>query len=183
MGACRDNMAQAWKAITKSNNIGNLMLKKLVTRINLYRHFSIREGEDFESYLGRVLLVIGEYRELNKGVELEMCDMLGFLCVGMGSLFTNVISDLGRMVESDMNFERVVFLVRRSLLNQNVSNSVQTFSSMTNNSGMDNIIDTTLVIHNRSNIDIAKHMQQKNNLIWKKSSFANDKTFRLGWDL
>jgi len=46
----RDNMAAAWQEITKSFNIGNLMLKKLVIRINHYRHFSIREGEDFESY-------------------------------------------------------------------------------------------------------------------------------------
>ena len=53
------------------------------------------------------LLIIGEYRELNRGTELDMCDLLGFLCVGMGSLFNRVNGDLGRIREEDMTFEGV----------------------------------------------------------------------------
>jgi hypothetical protein len=177
-------MAAAWKEITQSFNIGNLMMKKLVIRINHYRHFSIRDGEDFESYLGRVLLVIGEYRELNKGVELEMCDLLGFLCVGMGSLFTNVISDLGRMKEEDMDFEQVVFLIRQSLLNQNVSNTVTNFSNNMANNGMENIVDSTLLVRHKSGLEMAKNKANKRKINFeKKSAFAKsnaaEKIFRL----
>jgi hypothetical protein len=57
------------------------------------------------------MIVLGEYRAANRGAELDTCDLLGFLCVGMGALFQNIVGDLGRMKEADMTFDTVVILI------------------------------------------------------------------------
>jgi hypothetical protein len=68
----------------------------------------MKENEDFESYLSRVMIVLGEYRDANRGGVLDNCDLLGFLCVGLGAIFQNIVGDLGRMKEEDMSFDSVV---------------------------------------------------------------------------
>jgi hypothetical protein len=98
----RDNVAEAWRVLVSSFISGNMMMKKLMIRINHYRHFAMREEESFEAYLGRVMLVLGEYREANRGAIMDECDLLGFLCVGMGPMFQRIVGDLGRMNEDEM---------------------------------------------------------------------------------
>ena len=45
----------------------------------------------------------------------------------MWLLFNDVIAELGRMEEERMTFESVIFLVRQTLLNKKVCNSVSNY--------------------------------------------------------
>ena len=91
------------------------------------------DDASFEAYLGLVMLVLGEYREANRGAMMDECDLLGFFCVGMGPMFQRVVNDMGRMSEEEMTFAKVVQLIRQSLLNSSVTNSVNNFVSDSGN--------------------------------------------------
>ena len=79
MDMYRNDVAKAWKEWLKTFCIGHLMFKKLMININHYKHFIMKENEDFESYLSRVMLVLGDYRDANRGGVLGTCDLLGVL--------------------------------------------------------------------------------------------------------
>ena len=67
----RDDVSLAWKHLVKSFSIGNSKWRCVLLRIEHYLNFSIRDGEDFEQYLGRVILATNQFKEANKGISLS----------------------------------------------------------------------------------------------------------------
>ena len=66
MDPFRHDVSQAWKALIKSFSIGNSKWRCVLLRIEHNKNVSIREGEDFEQYLGRVIVATNQSRRLIK---------------------------------------------------------------------------------------------------------------------
>jgi len=121
----RDNVSEAWKQLVGSFSIGNSKWRCVLLRIEHYRNFSIKEDEDFEQYLGRVILATNHFKEANRGQSLSDQELLAYLLVGIGkNIFQEVSQDLGRFTEDQLTFEAAIICIRNRLLMQKVNSTV-----------------------------------------------------------
>ena len=77
-------------------------------------------------------------------------------------------------MKEDMSFDSVVVLIRQSLKNKNVSNTVQNFSFSSSSNAMERMDDLNLVHRDNSNLITARKraLKRKAN-VEKKSAFLN----------
>jgi hypothetical protein len=121
----RDDVSEAWKHLLKSFSIGNSKWRCVLLRIEHYKNFCIKDGEDFEQYLGRVILATNQFKEANKGISLSDQELLAYLLVGIGKdIFHEISQDLGRVSEDQLTFESTIICIRNRLLMQKVNSTV-----------------------------------------------------------
>ena len=101
MDVYRNDVSEAWKQIVKSFSIGNAKWRRILHRIEHYRNFTIKDGEDFEVILAKI-----QFKEANRGVSLSDQELLAYLLVGIGrDIFQEISQDLGRLPEDQLTFE------------------------------------------------------------------------------